>query len=176
MTWYTITHSCTHEVPQHVHGDNRSQRDWKAKQLEQQICNACFARDQKTERDGANAAALAAADAAEWPALTGTEKQVPWAASLRARALALLDVVAEVAAGNPHHPEGGELVAPVREMLLSQTTAQSWITFRDKNFNAMITAWATPDERGRWRDQAGIDRFPDSVLRVANNRFFAREQ
>lgn len=47
---------------------------------------------------------------------------------------------------------------------------------RDKDFNAMIAAWATPDERSRWREHAGIDQFPDSVLQVATNRFFARQQ
>lgn len=176
MTWYTITHACTHEVRQHVHGDKRSQRDWKAEQLAQQNCDDCSARDRKTEREAANAAALAAAEAAGWPALTGTENQVPWAASIRARALALLDVVAEVAADNPRRPERGALVAPVREMLLRQTSAGSWITLRDKDINAMISAWATPDERSLWRDQAGIDQFPDGVLQVASNRFFARQR
>ena len=75
MGKYTVTHTCGHVVEVQLFGPEAGRRrtlDWMAKGE----CKAC-------ERAAETAAADKASEAMGLPALTGSEKQVVWAAKIR---------------------------------------------------------------------------------------------
>ncbi|MBJ6123750.1 hypothetical protein [Sphingomonas mollis] len=92
-----ITHACGHEQAHYLTGF-ASQQDHKARWLTTTKCRSCFITEKKTaladaaSRDGAAIAHL------DLPPLTGSERQVAWATTVRASRLAAL--VAEPDAGN----------------------------------------------------------------------------
>ena len=113
-----ITHACGHEQAHYLTGF-ASQQDRKAQWLKTTKCRPCFVAEKKTaqadaaSRDGAAIAHL------DLPPLTGSERQVAWATSVRASRLAAL--VAEPAADGA---VAWEVCAPI-------TDAKWWIDHRD---------------------------------------------
>lgn len=87
----------------------------------------------------ANLAAVASAEGAGLPALTGTDKQVSWASALRIAALPLLDqagaelrkLIAGVAANGAYPPEAvaeaQALAARIADEFRGQTDSKWWI-------------------------------------------------
>lgn len=80
-----------------------------------------------SDYDSVNADNAEAAQAAGWPELTGTPKQIPWAATVRA------DKVRELEASDL--PEAEK--ARWRESMLRETRAGAWIDYRHQ-------PWAVP--------------------------------
>ncbi|NEU13506.1 hypothetical protein G3T14_15395 [Methylobacterium sp. BTF04] len=140
-----------------VDGRNRRDADYRAKKLVERgwTCRACD-----------NRAAVERAVVAGLPALEGSEKQVTWAATLRERILAILDVAVPEAVtyanGRSAYPDGGacgfrssvlELALVVREIgepavrdaleaIRAETDARFWIDGRLEEPNEMISAVA----------------------------------
>lgn len=82
MAKYEITHTCGHgETVQiygtNTHGERERSAEWQASRL----CRDCY-RAQQTAQAAADAAAQSL------PALQGSEKQIAWALTIRAKALA----------------------------------------------------------------------------------------
>ena len=89
MAHYTINHTCGHSVEIQLFGkmEDRYRRiEW----LETQECEEC-------KRAKANAAAAAAKDARGLADLTGSEKQIAWANTIREGAYKALDLLAPFA-------------------------------------------------------------------------------
>ena len=113
-----ITHACGHEQAHYLTGF-ASQQDRKAQWLKTTTCRPCFAAEKKmaqvdaASRDGAAIAHL------DLPPLTGSERQVAWATSVRASRLAAL--VAELAADG----------AVAWGVCVPITDAKWWIDHRD---------------------------------------------
>ena len=81
MAQYTVSHACGHTQTHQLYGktvDRQSRAEW----LATQDCTECY-----------RAAKLAAAtkNTAHLPALTGSEKQIAWATTIRAEKVAELD-------------------------------------------------------------------------------------
>lgn len=72
---HTITHACGHTITHDIFGRVRD-RDGKERWLAERPCLSCC-------REGENAANAQAAAKAGLPALTGSEKQVAWATTVR---------------------------------------------------------------------------------------------
>lgn len=79
MAKYTVTRSCGHEEVVSLFGKERD-RQWRIENVEEQrLCYDCY----MAEKAAKNAAAAEEAQEQGFPELTGTEKQVPWAESIR---------------------------------------------------------------------------------------------
>jgi hypothetical protein len=91
MALYEIQRICGHTEEVQIYGtDVRGQRKQRAAYLATLPCGDCKRVQQQTQRDELAARATAVAAGQGWPALTGTERQVPWAQDIRATILARL--------------------------------------------------------------------------------------
>ena len=88
MAKYTVTHTCGHQQTHELFGDNKS-RDRKLSYEAGCVCDACYREQQapKVAQERAQALAAAQEQAATMslPTLTGSEKQIAWAESIRAK-------------------------------------------------------------------------------------------
>lgn len=128
MSKYQITHTCGHTVEHAIAGTNvHGERERRAEYLAKQVCTECYRRQQH------DAAATATADL---PALTGSDKQVAWATTLRAAAVknlrATRDLVQPFADnGNADAVHSISIINAV----LAQAQAKYWIDNRDVTFD-----------------------------------------
>lgn len=86
MAWYEGTYSCGHEGKTNIVGPTKD-RQWKADRHFEGLCPECYekARQERIEKENADAKEKSAE--MELPELTGTEKQVAWANTLRLKAI-----------------------------------------------------------------------------------------
>lgn len=87
MSKHHITHSCSHTATHNLVG-NRSSREWRANKLAGEPCSVCWQAARDAARAAESAAAASASAAQGLPALDGSPKQIAWAESIRAAALA----------------------------------------------------------------------------------------
>jgi hypothetical protein len=164
MAWYTIHHSCEHQSERQIYGTNtHGEREREAAHYGRRRCPDCI----RAARDEESTQAAAYADIAGWPALQGSERQVQWAQTLRAKALDELDNACRVAGVAEHdHDE-------LRAVLLGQRRARQWIEYRGGNPRGnqmmnlvnMTTFTPLPGLLAAWRsdpDKGVVDRFLDA--------------
>lgn len=83
-----IDHTCGHRTEANLTGTNtHGERDRKATHLATRPCPDCARADRETGRQEQNQQAAADASANGWPALTGTDRQIAWATTLRAETI-----------------------------------------------------------------------------------------
>lgn len=83
---HIITHACGHGQIHHLAGYARQQQK-KAKWLETTRCRECFISDKQAVQAETAASDIAAVAHLALPALSGSDRQIAWAASLRAARL-----------------------------------------------------------------------------------------
>lgn len=139
MAKYNVDYSCGHSATLQLYGpekDRTRKIDW----LERSgLCKECF--DAKREADFAARNAEAAAENAPLPALTGSEKQIAWAESIRRDAIAGFERLklgwqptAQAIVGLVNDPRFGEidlLLKSESAALKAQTSAKWWIDNRE---------------------------------------------
>ncbi len=83
---HEVTHSCGHSEQHSIFGMVAADLDRQARQLSRRKCTACYkaAKATKAEADAILLAQI------ELPPLTGSEKQVSWAETIRIERLAML--------------------------------------------------------------------------------------
>jgi hypothetical protein len=108
-----ITHACGHEDECTVKGETEAERQEMIAWLKTQRCRACY-RTQLLEQD----AQLAL------PALTGSQKQVEWAISIRLRWLYKVKEAIEAAFCDA---DIGQVIERERDTLNEHTDARWWI-------------------------------------------------
>lgn len=118
MAKYTITYKCgcTREVQLFGKFEDRERR---IKWLETQTCLEC-------QFEAENAHAAEAKEQRGLADLTGSEKQVSWANSIREAAYECLDALYEYATDN----NGKQMLDGWRQKMDAQTTAKWWIDNR----------------------------------------------
>jgi hypothetical protein len=84
-----IMHACGHEQGQYLTGYD-SQQERKAKWLKTTICRDCFVAAKRGEEATAAALSSAAITHLDLPLLTGTDRQISWASTIRTKRLAAL--------------------------------------------------------------------------------------
>ena len=84
-----ITHACGHGQAHYLTGF-ASQQERKARWLHTTKCRTCFIADKQSEQAAAAARDGAATAHLELPPLTGSDRQVAWATTIRAGRLASL--------------------------------------------------------------------------------------
>lgn len=82
MAWYYGAFSCGHEGRVNIIGPGKD-REWKKERAFGELCPECYKKWLEEERKKANLEAAEKSSKMELPELTGTERQVAWANTLR---------------------------------------------------------------------------------------------
>ena len=113
---HIITHACGHGQIHHLAGYARQQAQ-KAKWLETTRCRECFIADKQAVQAAAAARDIAAVAHLAMPALSGSDRQIAWATSLRAARLIAMTT----------HEDGDNAISSLVSHL---TDAKWWIDGR----------------------------------------------
>lgn len=146
MAKYSVTHKCGHTVTHSLFG-KESAREWRIQGLEAEDCLEC-------KHARATAIAKEAAQEAGLPPLTGTEKQIVWAETLRAKAKRDLDAFTElflsqIQKGKPEALDVAEgIVADAVAVFRQRTTAKFWIENRGESGRSLLML-LVPDAKER---------------------------
>jgi len=151
MSWYYGTYSCGHEGRTNIVGKTKD-REWKAERHFEGLCTECWEIEKQRKFDEANA--KAAAEAAEYglPDLTGTEKQVAWANTLRQNWISEAEKWIVYSEGRldrgrfKNHPEEAEqlkkgiaaMKVAMEARLLEEASARFWIDNRHETVNGFL--------------------------------------
>lgn len=127
MAKYDVSHTCGHEATHTIFGKG-SFREWKLKRLAEEPCFDC----QMAVR---NEHAAAKSEELALPALTGSDKQIAWATTLRVEKLAeartyISDLLAR---GRENGHDVAEATIELEKLLVRlehQTEAKFWIDNR----------------------------------------------
>jgi hypothetical protein len=84
-----IIHACGHEQGHYLTGYD-SQQERKAKWLKTTTCRDCFVAEKRAEEAAAAALSSAAISHLNLPLLTGSDRQISWASTIRTKRLAAL--------------------------------------------------------------------------------------
>lgn len=128
MAKYTVTRACGHNETVVLYGKSRD-REWRLEQVEpSKLCYECYQKQLAEQREKENREAAEAARAMNLPQLTGTEKQVAWAETIRQKMLADIDkfVYGRI---KPEHRNDIRIKEPVRA-IQAKTSASWWIDHR----------------------------------------------
>lgn len=91
MAKYDVIRACGHSEVVNLIGPSK-QRDWRLDNVEPyKLCYECYHVELQRRREEANREAAEAAKESGLPALTGTEKQIAWAETLRMQMIALVE-------------------------------------------------------------------------------------
>lgn len=140
MPKVTVTHSCGHQERHDLTG-NASTRAWRAGRLAEDLCSDCF----RAAREAESAAAAASAAEAGLPPLRGSDRQVQWAETIRAKKLHVIAraLVADLSPlevstlwgdADPADPALPGLV----DALHAMDSAHWWIDGRDLKSTALL--------------------------------------
>ena len=133
MAWNTITYACGHTTREQLYGP-MAQRERTIERALDKLCPECYAAKIEAERAAESAAAAEAAKNAGLPALTGSEKQIAWAESIRAKQVEIL-LKLDHALANAPATANADAVRISREIIaatIARTAAKDWIDGRDK--------------------------------------------
>lgn len=136
--------TCGQAFERIMYGANRNDADRKAEWASGHFteCPECEAERVKRERDEANAAAAKNAEEAGFPALSGTEKQIVWANTLREKTLARIREICKPD-GDPEHQANFERF--LAWVIGTHDAASWWIDNRNMgahDIDALVKAWA----------------------------------
>ena len=127
MVTYNITYACGHEGSVRLTGPKRT-REWIVSNKEKELCPDCYKKHLEEERAAEREAAQVAAKEQELPDLIGTEKQVNWAITIRAKYLEILaDILQSVTIRDEIDPI---VFQNVIESIQNETAASWWIDNR----------------------------------------------
>ena len=87
MAWYNITYSCGHTERVQLYGPHRDRESYIEYASRAKFCPDCYRAKKDEERRQENERAASLAGEIGLGALTGSEKQVAWATTIRQRAL-----------------------------------------------------------------------------------------
>lgn len=168
MARYDITHTCGHESVVRLTRKS-SYREWMTERLEGQLCDSCWQAEKARRRAEENSAAAAANAAAGLPELTGSEKQVAWAETIRRQKLDTLESVLR-------EPFDRMDADPVRldaalNAIRIRPEARWWIDNRDTRIQELLrreyvaTETPLPEEDAELARQAEAEAKAESTVR-----------
>lgn len=161
MAKYTINYACGHTGTEQLYGPGKGRESYVEWAEANKLCPECWQAKRDAERESANQAAAESNASAGLPALTGSDKQIAWAESIRkpvAETLLRLDGLSrDHAAAHLSEQARGEVrdaVALIVSEVLGHTDARWWIDHRDylSNFNLadkLDLSELTTDHRAR---------------------------
>lgn len=130
MSKYDITRSCGHTETINI-GGKVSERDRQAEYEAGKLCYECYKAKQAEQRAAESKAAAEAAQSSGLPALTGSEKQVAWAETIRAAAAQSLGALRPMLAAAPEaNRKTADIAIGIIDATLARTSAHDWIESR----------------------------------------------
>lgn len=139
MAKYTIEHTCGHEQAHQIAGPIKG-RESKEQWLKTTVCGECYAAQKRAEKAAENKAAATKNE--DLVPLTGSEKQIAWAESIRAGLVPELvkrrdHYVAQAKAGAPDKDIDG--LAAAFNDVINQPSAGWWIDNRIMDVTGRVT-------------------------------------
>ncbi len=134
---YSGTYACGHDGVINIYGpikEHERKRDYVFSQL----CPECAKLERRKELNKINKKAADAAAGLGLPALTGTEKQVAWAAAIRNDIIELIDNLTKEHEGFEVQISDGKLIhieewqKAFNAIIKEETAAKFWIENREK--------------------------------------------
>ena len=122
MAKYYGTHTCGHEGVTNVTGPSKN-RQWIVDKHFERLCSACYEEHLVAERARINAEAEKKAKEMELPILTGSDKQVQWANTLRQN---LIDEVEKKMEKIEEHKGNRDLANQIFTYILTNKTQAVW--------------------------------------------------
>jgi hypothetical protein len=119
MAKWTITRACRHTETHQLYGPG-ADREKRAEWLKSTPCTDCYRKEQ---------AERAAEQTSNLPELTGTDKQIQWATTIRAQIVAQIESIVARIADNPDADGAAETLDDAR-IILKQSKASYWIDNR----------------------------------------------
>ena len=132
MAWYYGTYSCGHEGRVNIIGptkDRQRKSDWHFSGL----CPECYKKQLEEERAAANKEAAEKSAEMELPELSGTEKQVAWANTLRVKVIERYEAILEKSGDKASKSRREEIVSCMDYAIKVHTDAKFWIESRDNS-------------------------------------------
>lgn len=128
MAKYTVTRLCGHEETVNLIGKIKD-REWRLDRVESsKLCSECYQIDLQRRREEANREAAEVAKDNNIPTLTGTEKQIPWAETIRIELIARMEeIIYDKRYGNDVGPY---LQDAIEYLKANRTSAHWWIDHR----------------------------------------------
>lgn len=142
MAWYYGTYRCGHEGRVNVIGPGKN-RQWKIDRHFENLCPECWETRQAEKRAKASAEAAEKAKEMELPELSGTEKQVVWATTLRQSLIDRVEKnIENVQNKFADDPRLDEVVGKANNLLqyiiTNKTAARWYIDGRDDNLERIF--------------------------------------
>lgn len=140
MAKYDITFSCGHAERRDIIGKVKD-RESKAQWMAEGLCSECWEAEKKRKFEEENKKAAEEAKEYGLPDLTGSEKQVAWATTIRqewiAEAEKQIARIEERLANNPEPEKANRAIRGIRaavdDRLLKNVDARSWIDSRGES-------------------------------------------
>ncbi len=126
MSWYYGSFACGHEGRVNIIGPTKD-RQWKADRQFAGLCPECWEVEKQRRFDEANAKAAAEAAEMELPKLTGSEKQIAWANTIRQDAIKKFERLVEINTKYISDEEIQLLHLLWDRILIKQSSAKYWI-------------------------------------------------
>ena len=155
MAKYDVTFACGHTATVELFGKS-SDREWKLKRMAEGLCPDCYRAQQEAERKAASEAAAEEAKKQGFAELKGSEKQIAWAETIRAKFMEQLDELLEKMHQQDQH-------ARIKAGWNDEQKARHEMVFRV--VDAMGRAYARIDSARDIIDNRGID--PISAMKKA---------
>ncbi len=135
MAKYDITRACGHEEEIQIYGPV-SGRERQAQYESGRLCRACYLAEQAKNRADESKAAAETAKASGMPALTGTEKQIAWAETIRAAAAHSLNAIRPALEAAPEaHRKAADIALGIIDAAMGRTSARDWIESRETTYD-----------------------------------------
>ena len=127
MAQYIVTYKCGHTAVEQLYGKHAERENYLAYAERSKLCPECYKAAQATLQ--AEEAARYAVDNADYGALTGTEKQVSWALTIRGKLITDMQQLPI---------KDAEGLRKVQGAIARQRDAHWWIDHRHDVENAIV--------------------------------------
>lgn len=181
MAWYYGTFSCGHEGRVNIIGPGKD-REWKAENAFSKLCEECWEKKRQEEREEEKKKALEKAKEMELPELTGSEKQIIWAITLRDKTIVNLtnsadndDYIKHVVRFEEELEDiTGEDILKIRDFIIeNETSSKFYIDNRHKKATDLILEYkdiALKDQREIIEEKKLEEEIEKEALIVPENK------
>lgn len=146
MAKYEITRSCGHTETVQIGGPVNN-RERLAERESERLCADCYRAKVAAERAAESERAAAAAKATGLPELTGSEKQIAWAESIRAKAAETLGALRPMLEAAPAaNRAAAEIALAIISETMGRAGAHDWIETRNVVYDR---AWLAAETKRR---------------------------
>lgn len=163
MAWYDINHPCGHSRREQLYGKH-TERERCIAWLEGRPCPDCWQEAKQQARAEAAGKAGEAAKQEGLPTLAGSEKQVPWATTIRADLLPKIRERIKDLKGPLVHPE---MIGEIDVFVSSIPDAKWWIDRRSWGANGIV--WERLADL-MWPELPAVDGHRDEVVQARWSR------